>query len=45
MPPVGEIEASIPGGRRYAWSLLRHRHDADDLVVALGHIALRALTL
>jgi RNA polymerase sigma factor (sigma-70 family) len=26
------IEESIPALRRYAWALLRHRDDADDLV-------------
>jgi RNA polymerase sigma-70 factor (ECF subfamily) len=26
------IEESIPALRRYAWALLRHREDADDLV-------------
>jgi RNA polymerase sigma-70 factor (ECF subfamily) len=29
---MGEIEASIPALRRYAWSLLRNTDDADDLV-------------
>src|SRR5580698_8620508 len=32
MTLMGEIEASIPALRRYAWSLLRNGHDADDLV-------------
>ena len=37
-----EIEAAVPALRRYAWSLLRHPQDADDLVQdclvrALGH--------
>jgi len=32
MTLMGEIEASIPALRRYAWSLLRNAHDADDLV-------------
>jgi len=29
---LAQIEASIPALRRYAWALLRHRPDADDLV-------------
>jgi RNA polymerase sigma-70 factor (ECF subfamily) len=29
---LSQIEASIPALRRYAWSLLRNSHDADDLV-------------
>jgi RNA polymerase sigma-70 factor (ECF subfamily) len=29
---VSEVEACIPALRRYAWALLRHREDADDLV-------------
>jgi RNA polymerase sigma-70 factor (ECF subfamily) len=32
MTLMGEIEASIPALRRYAWSLLRNTDDADDLV-------------
>jgi RNA polymerase sigma-70 factor (ECF subfamily) len=32
MTLMGEIEASIPALRRYAWSLLRDTDDADDLV-------------
>jgi RNA polymerase sigma-70 factor (ECF subfamily) len=32
MTLMGEIEASIPALRRYAWSLLRDSDDADDLV-------------
>jgi RNA polymerase sigma-70 factor, ECF subfamily len=32
MKVMGEIEASIPALRRYAWSLLRDTDDADDLV-------------
>jgi RNA polymerase sigma-70 factor (ECF subfamily) len=32
MTLMAEIEASIPALRRYAWSLLRNGHDADDLV-------------
>ena len=32
MTAMGEIEASIPALRRYAWSLLRNNDDADDLV-------------
>jgi RNA polymerase sigma-70 factor, ECF subfamily len=32
MTLMGEIEASIPALRRYAWGLLRNGHDADDLV-------------
>jgi RNA polymerase sigma-70 factor (ECF subfamily) len=32
MTVMGEIEASIPALRRYAWSLLRDTDDADDLV-------------
>jgi len=32
MTLMGEIEASIPALRRYAWSLLRNGPDADDLV-------------
>jgi RNA polymerase sigma-70 factor (ECF subfamily) len=32
MTLLGEIEASIPALRRYAWSLLRNSDDADDLV-------------
>jgi RNA polymerase sigma-70 factor, ECF subfamily len=32
MALMGEIEASIPALRRYAWSLLRDTDDADDLV-------------
>jgi RNA polymerase sigma-70 factor (ECF subfamily) len=32
MTPIGEIEASIPALRRYAWNLLRNSEDADDLV-------------
>jgi RNA polymerase sigma-70 factor, ECF subfamily len=32
MTVMGEIEASIPALRRYAWSLLRNTDDADDLV-------------
>jgi RNA polymerase sigma-70 factor (ECF subfamily) len=29
---LARIEACIPALRRYAWTLLRHRADADDLV-------------
>jgi RNA polymerase sigma factor (sigma-70 family) len=29
---LSRIEACIPALRRYAWALLRGRHDADDLV-------------
>jgi RNA polymerase sigma-70 factor (ECF subfamily) len=29
---LAQIEACIPALRRYAWSLLRNREDADDLV-------------
>jgi RNA polymerase sigma-70 factor (ECF subfamily) len=32
MTLMGEIEASMPALRRYAWSLLRNTDDADDLV-------------
>lgn len=32
MSVLSQIEASIPALRRYAWGLLRHRSDADDLV-------------
>ena len=32
MTLMGEIEASMPALRRYAWSLLRNAEDADDLV-------------
>jgi RNA polymerase sigma-70 factor (ECF subfamily) len=32
MTLMGEIEASIPALRQYAWSLLRNSEDADDLV-------------
>jgi RNA polymerase sigma-70 factor, ECF subfamily len=32
MALMGEIEASIPALRRYAWSLLRDTDEADDLV-------------
>lgn len=32
MTVMGEIEATIPALRRYAWSLLRNGADADDLV-------------
>jgi RNA polymerase sigma-70 factor (ECF subfamily) len=32
MTLLSQIEASIPALRRYAWSLLRNSHDADDLV-------------
>jgi RNA polymerase sigma-70 factor (ECF subfamily) len=44
MTLMGEIEASIPALRRYAWSLLRDTDDADDLVQdclvrALDHVA------
>ena len=44
MTLMGEIEASIPALRRYAWSLLRDTDGADDLVQdclvrALDHVA------
>ena len=32
MSALREIEDAVPALRRYAWSLLRHRQDADDLV-------------
>jgi RNA polymerase sigma-70 factor (ECF subfamily) len=32
MSALDEIEEAVPALRRYAWSLLRHRQDADDLV-------------
>lgn len=32
MSALSEIEEAVPALRRYAWSLLRHRQDADDLV-------------
>ncbi len=32
MSALSEIEDAVPALRRYAWSLLRHRQDADDLV-------------
>jgi RNA polymerase sigma-70 factor (ECF subfamily) len=32
MSIIAEIEESVPALRRYAWSLLRHAQDADDLV-------------
>jgi len=32
MADLSEIEAAIPALRRYAWSLLRHAAEADDLV-------------
>jgi len=32
MTLMGEIEASMPALRRYAWGLLRNTDDADDLV-------------
>jgi RNA polymerase sigma-70 factor (ECF subfamily) len=46
MTVLGDIEAAVPALRRYAWSLLRHGQDADDLVqdslaLALGRLATR----
>ena len=40
---ISSIEENIPSLRRYAWSLLRDKSDADDLVQdclvrALGHV-------
>ncbi|MBP0495082.1 RNA polymerase sigma factor [Pararoseomonas indoligenes] len=32
MSTLAEIEAQVPALRRYAWSLVRHDQDADDLV-------------
>ncbi|MBE9603416.1 RNA polymerase sigma factor [Acetobacteraceae bacterium H6797] len=32
MSILAEIEEAVPALRRYAWSLLRHPHDAEDLV-------------
>lgn len=32
MPALSRLEEAIPALRRYAWSLLRQPHDADDLV-------------
>ncbi|MEJ1977517.1 MAG: sigma-70 family RNA polymerase sigma factor [Acetobacteraceae bacterium] len=32
MSALSEIEEAVPALRRYAWSLLRHSQDADDLV-------------
>jgi RNA polymerase sigma-70 factor (ECF subfamily) len=32
MSVIAEIEQAVPALRRYAWTLLRHRQDADDLV-------------
>ncbi len=32
MSALSEIEEAVPALRRYAWSLLRHDQDADDLV-------------
>jgi RNA polymerase sigma-70 factor (ECF subfamily) len=32
MSALTEIEEAVPALRRYAWSLLRHSQDADDLV-------------
>jgi RNA polymerase sigma-70 factor (ECF subfamily) len=32
MSAQSEIEDAVPALRRYAWSLLRHHQDADDLV-------------
>ena len=32
MSALTEIEDAVPALRRYAWSLLRHQQDADDLV-------------
>jgi RNA polymerase sigma-70 factor (ECF subfamily) len=32
MAVLTELEEAVPALRRYAWSLLRHTHDADDLV-------------
>ncbi len=32
MSALAEIEDAVPALRRYAWSLLRHHQDADDLV-------------
>lgn len=32
MDDLSDIEAAIPALRRYAWSLLRHAAEADDLV-------------
>jgi RNA polymerase sigma-70 factor (ECF subfamily) len=45
MTPMGEIEASIPALRRYAWSLLRNPEDADDLVQDCLVQALDRLTM
>jgi RNA polymerase sigma-70 factor (ECF subfamily) len=43
MSILAEIEACVPALRRYAWSMLRHSQDADDLVQdclvrALAHL-------
>lgn len=40
-PALAELEASVPSLRRYAWTLLRHTDDADDLV---QECLIRALT-
>lgn len=32
MSSLSEIEAMVPALRRYAWGLVRHTQDADDLV-------------
>jgi RNA polymerase sigma-70 factor (ECF subfamily) len=46
MTVLGDIEAAVPALRRYAWSLMRHGPDADDLVQdclaqALGRLSTR----
>jgi RNA polymerase sigma-70 factor (ECF subfamily) len=43
MTVLAEIEAAVPALRRYAWSLLRHSADADDLVQECLARALRRL--
>jgi RNA polymerase sigma-70 factor (ECF subfamily) len=43
MTVLTEIEAAVPALRRYAWSLLRHSADADDLVQECLALALRRL--
>ncbi len=43
MTELAEIEAAVPALRRYAWSLLRHAADADDLVQDCLATALRGL--
>ena len=49
MSSLSEIEGAVPDLRRYAWSLLRDTHEADDLVQecltrALGSLAERENT-